>query len=415
MKSLKIGLAMLLFALVWMAGGTEDAEAVKGDNELIAAFVRNGDLWIKRNNQEKKLAGGPFIRNPRWSFDGKWLAYTKGEFEKELWVLELSTARSSLVHPEGGSRFQWSPSEEKLAYQMNGQLQYVDARSPNKPLGTADGIGNYSWLPSGDGFFASSQSELLPDGWTPIILYRIPIKALGDISQYITVHVLPKQSDDFFAVGTSVFKWSADGRWIAFLATPTASLSADSNTLCVVSADGVVFRTLDEMVNNAQWFEWADRGDHLAYIAGVGREATRNKQLRVLAVTTEKAAEYTPKDFVDQAFAWQGLAHMVVSRAVESKEGSGLSEAAYPYLVRVELENGRQKLITKPSKKHGAYNPIALHSMLAWVKYNGAEADVMLADENGRHAGEWIKRLDIADSYYGQWNWPAVLSFYCSK
>lgn len=414
-KAVKVGLVLLLLALIWTAGGTEDVAAVKGDRDLMAAFVRNGDLWVKQNNQEKKLASGPFIRNPRWSSDGKWLAFTKGEFEKELWVLELQTAGSRLVHTDGGANFQWSPSGEKLAFLINGMLQYVDARNPGTPLGTANGIGNYSWLPSGGGFFASSQPELLPDGWTPVSLYRIPLNVLGDPSQYITVHVLPKQSDDFFAVGTSVFKWSADGHWIAFLATPTASLSADSNTLCVISADGVVFRTLDEMVNNARWFEWAARSDRLAYIAGVGREAARNKQLKVLAVTTEKGAAYTPKGFVDQALAWQDMEHVVVSRAVESREESGQSEPSYPYLVRVELENGKQKLITKPSKKHGAYNPIALHSMLTWVKYGQAEADVMLGDENGRHAGEWIKGIDAADSYYGQWNWPAVLSFYGSN
>ncbi|WP_169084207.1 PD40 domain-containing protein [Paenibacillus sp. PL91] len=409
---MKLISVMLMVAFVWVSSGSGAAMAAKGFSSFKAAFVRNGELWLKEGRQEKKLVNGPFVRNPKWSFDGEWLAYTKGEAEKELWVLQLRTGQSKLVSMEGGRNFQWAPHAEMLAYQTEELLQYVDVFRPDKPLGAAKGIGNYSWLPDGKGFFASSQSELLPDGWTPISLYQIPLAGLSNPSQYVTVHVLPSPSDDFFAVATSVFKWSADGRWIAFLAKPTASLSADSNTLCVITTDGVVFRTLDEMANNEQWFEWAERGDRLAYIAGIGREATSNKQLKVIAVTSEKSAEYTPKGFVDQAFAWQDEQHIVVSRAAESKPGDGQTTIAYPFLMRVELESGEQTSITKPSSKHGTYHPVALKSKLAWVERDQSTANVIVANERGRHAAQWIKGIDTAESYYEQWYWDEVLAFY---
>ncbi|WP_054025610.1 PD40 domain-containing protein [Bacillus sp. FJAT-28004] len=413
MKIVKVWIALLL-VLVMMSSGADIAAAPNGGHEqlLRAAFVRNGDLWLKAGNAEKKLVSGPLVRNPRWSFDGKWLAYTLGEAEQELWVLQLQTGQNSLVAVNVGKYFQWAPNDKLLAYQTKDRLQYVDVSMPDKPLGSAAAIDNFSWLPDGKGFFASSQSELLPDGWTPIRLYQIPLGTLDDPRTYTTVHVLPAPSDDFFAVGTSIFKWSADGRCIAFLAKPTASLSADSNMLCVISSDGVVFRTLDEMVNNPQWFSWAESGNRLAYIAGIGREATRNKQLKVLEVTSEKGAAYTPKGFVDQAFAWQDMQHIIVSRAKESKQEDDQHPPAYPYLVRVELNNGMQKHMTKPSRKQGAYNPVVLHSKLVWVRNDHTTASVIMADIDGRHVVEWIKSIDQADSYYGQWDWPEVITFY---
>lgn len=411
MKVIRSYIVVIVVVLSMMAGAAS-VFAAREDGIFKAAFVRNGDLWMKAGNLEKKLSSGPFIRNPKWSYDGEWIAYTKGEDEQELWLLQVQTGRGSLVSAEGGRNFQWAPNSNLLAFQTPQLLQYVDVKQPDKPLGSAKGMSNYSWLPDGRGFFASSQSELLSDGWTPVVLYQIPLNALSDPSKYVTVHVLPKQSDDFFAIGTSIFKWSADGRWIAFLATPIASLSADSNTLCVLRSDGVLFRTIDQMANNDQWFEWAAEGTRLAYIGGVGREASVNKRLKVLDVTSGKSAEYTPKGYVDQSFTWRGLQHIVVSRAVEAERGSDPANRQKPFLVDVELASGKQSHLTKPPGAFGDYNPVSIPPKLAWVRYNGSIANVIIANTNGRHAVEWIKSIDPAAHYYEQWDWNAVLQFY---
>ncbi|RCW41511.1 TolB family protein [Paenibacillus prosopidis] len=403
---------VVLVVVLSMIAGAASVFAAKEDGVLKAAFVRNGDLWMKEGDLEKKLSSGPFIRNPKWSFDGEWIAYTKGEEEQELWLIQIQTGRSSLVSAEGGSNFQWAPNRNMLAFQTPQLLQYVDVKRPDKPLSSAKRIGNYSWLPDGKGFFASTQSELLSDGWTPVILYQIPLNALADPIKYVTLHVLPKPSDDFFAIGTSIFKWSADGRWIAFLATPTASLSADSNTLCVLRSDGVVFRTLDQMANNDQWFEWAADGARLAYIGGVGREASVNKQLKVLEVVSGKSALYTPKGYVDQSFTWRGPQHIVVSRAVEAERWGDPAKRKKPFLVDVELASGEQSRLTKPPGAFGAYNPVSVPPKLAWIRYNGSIANVIVANTNGCHAVEWIKSIDPAAHYYEQWDWNAVLQFY---
>ncbi len=71
------------------------------------------------------------------------------------------------------------------------------------------------------------------------------------------LYALPNEHDDFLALVASGFKWSPDQKWISFLAVPTASWSADSNTLCLVRADGSRFEIVDQMLLNTEWFKWA--------------------------------------------------------------------------------------------------------------------------------------------------------------
>jgi hypothetical protein len=54
---------------------------------------------------------------------------------------------------------------------------------------------------------------------------------------------------------------------------------------------------------------------------------------------------------------------------------------------------------------------VVLHSKLVWVRNDHTTA-VIMADIDRRHVVEWIKSIDQADSYYGQWDWPEVITFY---
>jgi dipeptidyl aminopeptidase/acylaminoacyl peptidase len=406
------------YILVWAAvllivGANAPVHAAKPVDLLKVAFVRNGDLWIKIGGNEKQLTRGEYIRNPKWSHDSKWIAYTKGENEQELWLRQLQTGKSNLVSPEAGRNFQWSPHRNHLAFQTAQQLYVLDPEAPAKPEKVAQAIGNYSWLPDGSGFLASSEAKLLPDGWTPVKILKIPLIAKADPGRFETLYVLPKQSDDFFAVGTSIFKWSANGRWIAFLATPTASLSADSNTICILSADGSVFKKIDQMVKNEQWFEWAGKGETLAYIGGIGRQATTNKQLKVKEITTGKTVSYTPKGYVDQSFTWHGFSSIVASRAIEETEWSNdTTKRNLPFLVKIELGSQRQKQMTRHSDTYGDFNPMFLESqLLTWIRSDRGTANVMLAGPNDNKSVVWIENIDLGTNYYEQWNWNPVLSF----
>lgn len=406
--------------------GAAQAEAVLpsngGPKRIVsdAAFIRGGGLWVKRAGQEQQLApggtGAAAARYPRWSSDGKWLAYTRGAMSsnQQLRVIERSKGVELQVAQQV-DRFAWSPDKNRLAYLRQGILFVVDAASPDKPAEIAREMSNFAWLPDGSGLLASTQSKLL-DGesnWTRVRLLQIPISAAGSAGPAVTLYTLPEQSDAFFAVGTSTFKWSANGRWIAFLATPTASLSADGNTLCVLSADGKVFRKVDEMVNHEQWIQWSPEGESLAYIGGVGREATTNKQLRVLAKPDAgQPTVYTPQGKAAGDFTWNGANSIIVSQAAEQAFSSDPKKRPRPSLVVVDLTSGKQLPLTTPTGGYGEYDPILLPGkQLSWIRYDGQQANVWLADKAGQPGAIWINSIDPGDNYYEQWGWDAVLDY----
>ncbi|WP_372663512.1 translocation protein TolB [Cohnella sp.] len=390
--------------------GNATAYAEPSVDTLKAAFVRNGDLWLKVGSIEHQLTKGEFIRSPKWSYDGQWIAYTKGKEEQELWLWHVPSEQSQLVSPIREESYEWAPRKNKLAFLLDQKLIFVEPEKPTRRVDVASGIGNYSWLPDGSGFLASTQSILLPDGWTPIRILSIPLLKVGDPSQIRTLYVLPKPSEEFFAVTTSIFKWSATGHWIAFLANPTASLSADSNILCVLSAEGTSFKQLDLMANNSQWFNWSDMGDLLAYIGGVGREATSNKKLKLADIPTGKLVTYTPAGYVDQSFTWHGPRRLVASRAAES------ASRPFPSLVEVKLGRLQAKPLTDESNTYGDFNPISLPSrLLAWVRSDRIKADAIVAGSSGKNPVVFIPGIDLGANFYEQWRWSDVLSFYTGE
>ncbi|BBI36356.1 TolB family protein [Cohnella abietis] len=414
--SRKISLILTAMTLIiWL--GKAEALAATPEPALKAAFVRGGDLWIKAGGTETQLTKGEqTIRKPKWSFDGEWIAYTKGQEGRELRLWHVPTGQSHLVSPTGGDNYQWSPYRNHLAFLSEQKLVWVKPDKLDMQTKVAEGINNFSWLPNGSGFIASTTAQLLPNGWTPVQILEISLKKNEQekAAHTKTLFVLPQMSDDFFAVGTSVFKFSPTGRWIAFLATPTASLSADGNTLCLLGADGTAFTKVDQMLNDSEWFKWSDRADKLAYIGGVGREATSNKQLKVVEAQVGKPVIYTPKGYVDQSFTWEGQQHIVVSRALERKELGSSAKLPLPTLVEVRLQGPQDKPLTQPPKRFGDFNPEYIRQVeqLTWVRSDRSKASVLVSGRSGKHPSVWITNIDLGSNFFEQWRWSDVLSFY---
>ena len=86
---------------------------------------------------------------------------------------------------------------------------------------------------------------------------------------------------------------------------PTASLSADSNTISILSNHGTSFHKIDEMLNYEEWFQWAPTKNSLGYIQGFGRMSIENKKLKVMKMVKNTNFPYTPKGYVDRDLTWQ--------------------------------------------------------------------------------------------------------------
>lgn len=423
----------MLLAAGW-SSGSKSSFALERDMELLdqdkqaasnkkrsadgpwAAFVRQGQLWINIAGKETRLIRESTVSRPRWSHDGSQIAYTL--HDKECWVYQLHTKRALKLSDDARS-YQWSPTKNVLAVQEGKLLNLYDGTSNGdsvqlKPV--ISGVGNYSWQPGGERFLVSSQAALLPSGWTQVQLYSVPEDAKMDSGKVQLLYTLPAQEDDFFAVGTSIFKWSPDQEWVAFYAVPTASLSADGNTLCMLSRDGKRFYTLNMMLKEPNWFQWsrAKTPLQLANIAGGGRMTVENKHLVVNTAPASQGKNNTPEGYADRDLAWVDDSRIVVSRSKETEWSEDESKRPLPRLVIQNMDGPMSHALTSPPSGWGDFYPYVddAWDRLTWVRTDRKQAQVWESEVAGTHHRLMIRQLDVPESYYERWDWSEVLDWH---
>ncbi|MED2706199.1 MULTISPECIES: eIF2A-related protein [Bacillus cereus group] len=383
------------------------------NNEAKIAFIRHHDLWIKVEGKEKQLTKGEYITGPKWSHDGEWLAYVKGKKEGSLELYRLKDGKKVTPFHSEASNYQWSPTENIIAFIFTGTLTTFDVEKKNTDFeNVSAGVGDYAWYPDGKKFFVSSEAHLLPTGWTGAQLYEVQKDAHMNPHKMKHLYALPNEHDDFLALVASGFQWSPDQKWISFLAVPTASWSADSNTLCLVRADGSRFEKVDQMLLNTQWFKWAPANNILAYIEGSGRVALENKHLKVKELPALQQNTFTPKGYVDWDFTWKNDNVIIVSRAKEAGIETPPEKRPLPSLYEIDSTSDEQHRITKPPHRQGDYHPLFMNksNQLIWIRSDRKKADVWLAHKDGKHEMKWIENIDVPEWYYEKWNWENVIS-----
>ncbi|MGE8205743.1 translocation protein TolB [Heyndrickxia sp. NPDC080065] len=385
--------------------------------DVKAAIIKNDDLWIKTKDKETRITKGKYVRFPKWSFDGTWIAYIRGSSKDqftlrsgELWLYSVKTMRHFKVDTYVMTNFQWAPNQNSIGFQTDKGLNIIDVRSLNQPHTIAPGIIDFSWLPDGSGILTSSKAG--KSVFSDIVLNKIFF--YHNKNQYKPHHfyTIPVGKDENF-YGTSKFKWSHDQRWIAFQLVPTASLSADSNTLSVLSDDGRNFRKLNEMLNYEDWFQWAPSFNNLGYIKGSNRVAIENKGLNVAEIDKKITIKYTPRGYVDRDLIWQNDHFIFVSRSLKSK-WVDVEQRPMPSLYKINIKTKHTKKITSPSSKEGDFYPqyINKENQLIWIRTNREKANVWIADPNGLNQKIWIENINLGTWYYEHWNWEEVFSLF---
>lgn len=377
------------------------------------AFIRDHNLWIYIDGKEKRITKGEYITKPKWSHDGKWLAYVKGEAENQLELYRIADGRKVIPFQAEATNYQWSPVENTIAFEFTGTLNIFNPENQNATFeNVSSGVGDYAWYPDGKKFLVSSTAQLLPTGWTGAQLYEVQKDAKMNPHKMKHLYTLPNAHDAFLAYVASGFQWSPNQKWLAFVAEPTASWSADSNTLCLLKGDGSRFEKVDEMLLNHRWFQWSPSKNVLAYIEGSGRIAIENKHLKLKEVPVFQQVAFTPKGYVDWDFTWHNDKVITLSRAKEMGWVNNQEKRSLPSLYQVDIETNVQRRITMPPKIYGDYHPLYMkhNKQLAWVRSDRKTAEMWLANSNGSKAKKWIENIDVPGSYYEMWSWEKVIS-----
>lgn len=375
---------------------------------LKAAFIRDHQLWMIEGDKEQQLTTGRFVYSPKWSYDGRFIAYLDGGKTGEITYLHVyDTVQKRSYQPYQTIEtinFQWSPVANQIAYNAGGVLN-VTKTEDGRPKGFENvslGVSDFTWLPNGKEFIVSSQSNLLPTGWEPVHLFKVPIDAKLDSSKIKPFYTIQTNTTDLFAIYASYFKWSADHKWVSFLAIPTASWSTDSNTLCVLSSTGNHFQAIGKMLINEKWIKWAPKENKLAYISGEGRFLVQDKKTTVADIPIlNQQKEYTPKGYVDLNLEWLSNDEVIVARARENKEwDEGPVPTMFSSLYVINIKSAEQKQISFPRSNEIDISPQAVGPYITWYR-KGSQGTVWVKKGINGRAHPWLVDVDGAPVFYG--------------
>ncbi|RBP96496.1 WD40 repeat protein [Cytobacillus firmus] len=411
-----------LFLLFWcfLLIIPSEAWGDTGENNMQAAFIRSGYLWLKTGNVEEQITAEPakFNNTPTWSYDGQWLLYEKETTEihssnmensTEIWVYNVQAKMHKKIF-QGGGNAKWAPSDNKIAFTSNSVLNISDLKEFHN---VALGVDDFNWYPAGTAFIVSSSAVLRPDGWTSPILYKVQLPndlEKLNLTEYVEpFFTIPKEIGNGKAsiksINATTFEFSPDGKWISFIVNPTASWSMDSDMVCVISADGKNFEVLDEMILHLDVPKWAPGRNLLGYIAGGGRIVLgfKNKKLKVTELPAYKTMNLTPAKFAEMGFTWVDNERLVASRVDESEWSNDPQRRPEPTLCLIQLNKIQQTRITYPKKSIGDYDPLYIKNAhkLTWIRKKLAQqkGDIWIADLNGKNAKVWAKDVEQYSFY----------------
>ncbi|WP_409250568.1 translocation protein TolB [Bacillus sp. SCS-153A] len=383
---------------------------VHAETNIKAAFIRGHQLWIKDGIQEIQVTKDAYVHSPKWSYDGRFVAYIDGDEEgkkRDLYIYD--TTEKEIFQPYLNMRttnFKWSPIRNQLAYTSGGVLNVTKTKN-GRPHGFENvslGADDFEWFPNGKEFIVSSQPNLLPTGWGPIKLFRIPLDAQLSPENMKVFYTIEIKDPEFFAITADHFKWSHNGKWLSFLATPTASWSTDSNTLCVLTSEGEKFHTVGKMLWYPQWMKWSPSADHLAYISGEGRFFVENKKSTIADMPAAiQQKEYTPQGYVDLNIEWFTHNRVIVARSKENKEWEeGPIPTMFTALYLINIDTDHQEQITFPKRDNLDRDPQVVGSTITWMR-KGSElstGDVWMKESLNGPESILIKEVDSAPVFY---------------
>ncbi|WP_078379768.1 PD40 domain-containing protein [Sutcliffiella halmapala] len=388
MKKMWITLVLLIFLL---------PDSILAETPIKAAFIRDQGLWLYKDDGEVLLQENISISNLSWSFDGQWLAFettvTEANGESDIWLYHVPSNKHTKLKMKGNS-IMWSPTGPTFAFLSDSILSVVELSSMNPVIHQlTGGVSHFSWDTEGKNLIASASAMLFPDGWSHPRLYVVNWM-LEKKKQELDVKVDPLYTissplnlDDLsiISIEAEKFNWSKDGKLLAFIVSPTASWSADSNMLSVFVNENKILIPLGEILRKKEWIKWAPTKPLLASIQGGGRLTTgvKNKKLTVQSILPNQKKVFTPVGCADIDFDWIDDNTIVVARGLEADKPAPFYSSLY--IVNTKDGTSSEKRLVKTPDGSSDENPIFLknRNLISWIR----------KDSNGWNT-VWISKTD---------------------
>ncbi len=281
-------------ALALLAAGCGGSPAhgpsapVRFEGEIAYRCERHGADQICTVNADgsdpRILTAGPSILDdPRWSPDGKILAFTREAASTSvyasLFILDpAGPTVSPLTTPSSGD-VTWSPDGRRIADSLIGDGEFtegiftVDLRSRARKVVVPGDASGAAWSPDG------LRIAFVSNGFRDVY---VAASAGGDVKRLTNTPQVPEEGPS----------WSPDGRRIAYYAFPAAGLE-----LWVMDADGSHKRRLvsegdvsDRRLSYGWPIVWSPDGTELAYTG----EALGSYHVLVVGVESGRRRELVP-------------------------------------------------------------------------------------------------------------------------
>lgn len=211
---------------------------------------------------------------PRWSPDGKWIAFLSNQngYQNLYLVTSYGMEPTAVTHfQQDIQTFRWSPDSRYIAFicadhlaskESKGAFIY-DKDSPINRLWIADLLSNDppraitdpSYCIRGLGDFGTINEEFdwSPDGSKIVFAYS-PSSRLDDFYRESRLAILDLYSGQIsplppLALHESLPRYSPDGRWIAYLSSSSFPLYAFNRHLAIRTSEGTYRKRLKETPN----------------------------------------------------------------------------------------------------------------------------------------------------------------------
>lgn len=256
--------------------------AFKNQGKL--AFVKEGSLYVLDGETCSliKVSQSGQVLQPKWSFDGQWLAYIQvhqsNHMEGSLYLVKRDGSQLHRVQGLPGEvmpfAYFWSPNENHLAVSCRG-LWLVKPQEASRQLEKNEPEVNprVAWSPDGKQL---AYSVTLPYKEEEVQNRSDALYTLNISTGKIIKHLV---SD---SAGIAPVAWWPDGKGLLYWEDPchSASIAADGLDLCSFRIDGRKSYHFSPGLTDPNWLTMFKDG-RLLRVAGAGRELWTEKGLEI--------------------------------------------------------------------------------------------------------------------------------------